>query len=231
MQPAGPIFIIGSGPMIGSHIARLFASHGFTKVALFSRSTANLSRDAAFVSAGAPSASVHTYAADVTDHPALSSALEKAVAEVGAPEVVVYNAARINYGMFGQYAPADILEDFKIPNLGLYTSASVLLPHLQAMAKARPDDAHPAFFVTSSALIHQPFAPVFSLSMAKAAQASLVKLLDQDNKGVVHVALVTVGGQVSPEEEVNNPANIATKFWELYGQKKGSWDFEMKCGW
>ncbi|MCJ1391797.1 hypothetical protein MMC18_004664 [Xylographa bjoerkii] len=230
MIPASPIFIIGSGPMIGSHVARLFATHGFTQVVLFSRSTSNLSRDASFVTAGIPSVSIHTYAADVTDQTALSSALEKAVIEVGAPEVVIYNAARINYGMFGQYSTADILEDFKIPNLGLYTTASVLLPHLQALAKSQPH-AHPALFVTSSALIHQPFAPVFSLSMAKAAQASLTKLLAADNSDVVHVALVTVGGQVTPEEEVNNPANIATKFWELYEQKKGSWAFEMKCGW
>ena len=230
MAPAGPIFIIGSGPMIGSHVARLFATHGFTQAVLFSRSESNLSRDASFVIADGPKTTVSTYAADVTDHKGLSIALEKAVQDVGTPEVVVYNAARINYGMFGQYSPSDILEDFRIPNLGLYTTASVLLPHLQSLAKSHPD-AHPALFVTSSALIHQPFAPVFSLSMAKSAQASLMKLLEQDNRGVVHVALVTVGGQVTPEEPVNNPANIATKFWELYEQKKGNWEFEMKCGW
>ncbi|MCJ1380433.1 hypothetical protein MMC17_003536 [Xylographa soralifera] len=230
MAPTGPIFIIGSGPMIGSHAARLFAINGFRQVVLFSRSESNLSRDASFVMASATSASVVTFVADVTDHKALSIALEKAVQDVGAPEVVIYNAARINYGMFGQYSPSDILEDFKIPNLGLYTTASVLMPHLQSLAKSHPD-AHPALFITSSALIHQPFAPVFSLSMAKSAQASLAKLLEQDNKGVVHVALVTVGGQVTPEEPVNNPANIATKFWELYEQKKGSWEFEIKCGW
>ncbi|MCJ1433433.1 hypothetical protein MMC27_002793 [Xylographa pallens] len=230
MAPVGPIFIIGSGPMIGSHTARLFATHGFRQVVLFSRSVSNLSRDASFVMAGATSASVSTYVADVTDDKALSITLEKAVQDVGAPEVVVYNAARISYGMFGQYSTSDILEDFKIPNLGLYVTASVLMPHLQSMAKCHPN-AHPALFVTSSALIRQPFAPVFSLSMAKSAQASLAKLLEQDNKGVVHVALVTVGGQVTPEEPVNNPTNIATKFWELYEQKKGSWEFEMKCGW
>ena len=230
MAPPGPIFIVGSGPMIGSHIARLFATHDFTHIALFSRSTSNLARDASFVTSAAPSASVHTYPADVTDDAALTTALEKAVADTGVPEVVVYNAARINYGMFGEYTPEDMLLDFKIPNLGLYTTARVVLPHLQALAKSHPD-AHPALFVTSSALIHQPFAPVFSLSMAKAAQASLVKLLAADNEGVVHVALVTVGGEVTPEEKVNNPPNIASKFWDLYEQKKGSWEFEMKCGW
>ena len=230
MAPQGTIFIIGSGPMIGSHVARLFAEHGFEHLALFSRSTSNLSRDASFVTSAVPSASVHTYEADVTDHASLSAALEKAVSEISVPEVVLYNAARINYGMFGQYSSEDIVEDFKIPNLGLYTTASKLLPHLQALAKSHPD-AHPALFVTSSAIIHQPFAPVFSLSMAKAAQANMTKLLAEENKDIVHVALVTVGGQVSMEEKVDNPPNIASKFWELYEQKRGSWEFEIKCGW
>ena len=216
--------------MIGSHVARLFATHDFTHVALFSRSTTNLSRDASFVTSAVPSADVRTYAADVTDCTDLTTALEKAVSDLGPPEVVIYNAARINYGMFGQYSTDDMMTDFKIPNFGLYNTAKVLLPHLQALAKTHPD-AHPALFVTSSALIDQPVAPVFSLSMAKSAQASLVKLLAADNKDVVHVALVTVGGQVSFVEKVRNPANIATKFWELYEQRKGSWEFEMKCGW
>ena len=216
--------------MIGSHVARLFAQHGFKHLALFSRSNSNLSRDASFVTSAVPSASVHTYEADVTNHASLSAALEKAISEIGVPEVVLYNAARINIGTFGQYSSEDIVEDFKIPNLGLYTTASKLLPHLQALAKSHPD-AHPALFVTSGAIIHQPFAPFFSLSMAKAAQANMTKLLAEENKDIVHVALVTVGGVVSMEEEVNNPPNVATKFWELYEQKKGSWDFEIKCGW
>ena len=41
--------------------------------------------------------------------------------------------------------------------------------------------------------------------MTKVAQASLVKLLAANNEGIVHVALVIVGGQVSEEEEVKNP--------------------------
>ena len=113
-----------------------------------------------------------------------------------------------------------------------------MLPFLQRLAKSKNPDAnddddgvHPSLFVTSSALIHEPFAPVFSLSMAKAAQASLVKLLAGMNEGVVHVALVSVGGQVGMEEEVRNPANIAGRFWELYGQRRGEWEFEMRCGW
>ena len=230
MSSPPSIFIVGSGPMIGSHVARLFATHGFTKIALFARSPSNLSHSASFITSAAPTATIRTYPADVTDQIALISALESAVAEIGVPDVLVYNAARIKYGSFGEYGTDDMLVDYQIPNLGLYTTARVMMPRLQALAESKPE-AKPALFVTSSALIHRPFAPVFSLSMAKAAQASLVKLLAAENEGVVHVALVTVGGPVSAEEEVNNPPNIAGKFWELYEQERGSWEVEMRCGW
>ena len=226
----GPLFVIGSGPMIGSHIARLFATHGFTQVALFSRSPDNLARDAAFITTASPSTTVRTYATDVTADDHFTSTLEKAVGEVGSPEVVVYNAARVNFAPFGQYAAADVRRDFEIPNLGLHTTATVLLPRLRALAESEPEK-HAALYVTSGAIIHQPLMSVYSLCMAKAAQASLTRVLAEETKGLVHVALVTVGGTVTFEEEVNNPSNIATKFWELYQQKKGSWEFEMKCGW
>ena len=216
--------------MIGSHVARLFATHSFTRIALFSRSTSNLSRDASFITAAASSASVSTYSADVTKHDELTAALQKAISEVGAPEVVVYNAARIQPSNFGTYSTEDIIEDFKIPNLGLYTTATVVLPHLQELARSRPE-AHPALFVTSGAIAYEPRGFVFSLSMAKAAQASMVKVLTQENKDAVHVALITIGGPVSPEEKVNNPQNIAEKFWGLWKQEKGKWEAEVRCGW
>ena len=56
-------------------------------------------------------------------------------------------------------------------------------------------------------------------------------MLADEHWGEVHVALVTVAGEVSPEAEVVNPANIATKFWALYEQERGSWAFEVRCGW
>lgn len=126
----------------------------------------------------------------------------------------------MSYGNFGEYSESDMIEDFKIPNLGLYTSAKILVPHLQTLARENPD-AHPSLFVTSSPIIYQPFAPVFSLSMAKAAQANLVRSLIEQTKNEVHIALVMVGGPVSEQEPVNNPKYIATEFWELWEQKKG----------
>lgn len=126
----------------------------------------------------------------------------------------------------GEYPPEDIVQDFKIPNLGLYNTATVLLPHLQALAKSNPD----SLFVTSRAVIYRPLANIFSFSMAKSAQATLTRILADENKDVVHVALVPVGGMVSFEEELLNPTNIVPKSLGLYEQKKGSWWFEKRIG-
>jgi len=223
----GPLFIIGTGPMIGSEVPRLLATKSaFSRIALFARSADTLKASTAFINNAAPSATVHSYIADVTDHTSFEAALEKAIKEVGSPEVVLYNAARIKYGGFGEYKEEDIVVDFKIPALGTYTAAKVLIPHLQALAKEQPD-SHPCFFVTSSPIIYQAFAPVFSLSMAKAAQANLVKYLAQENKDVIHVGLVMIAGVVSPEEPINNPKHIAGYVLQLWEQKKGNWALEI----
>lgn len=230
MAPAGSLFVVGSGPLIGAHTARLFARNSFTHIALISRSQSKLDKDANFVRSPASSVKVLTYTADVTSQSELTNALNRAITDLGPPEVVLYNAARINHSRFGTYPPEEIVYDFKVPNLGLYTTATVMLPYLQELERNNPA-AHPALFVTSGYIIHQPIAPVFSLSMAKAAQATMTKVLAEENKDIVHVALLTVGGEVSVEEKDRNPENIAGLFWKLYLQKKGHWDLEMKCGW
>jgi NAD(P)-dependent dehydrogenase (short-subunit alcohol dehydrogenase family) len=227
MATPGPSFIVGTGPMSGSKIPRLFASKTFTQIALFARSEATLTASKERIAASAPSATIKTYIADVIDAGNLTEALKKAVIELGSPEVVVYNPVRINYVSFDDYNEEEILMDFKIVNLGLYSTAKMLLPHLRALAHQKPE-THPCFFITSAPLIHHPFPIVFSLSMAKAAQASLAKTLADKEKDVVHVALVTVWGPVTFEEPLNNPVNVAVKFWEAWEQKKGEWTFEHK---
>lgn len=141
---------------------------------------------------------------------------------------MLYNTARIEPGTFGDYSQEDVVYDFKMPNLGIYVTATLLLPRPQRLAK-RSSTAHPAIYITSGAIKHQPLGLVFSLIMAKAAQASLNRMSTEENEGVGHVALMTVGIVVSLEEKVNNPKNIAGKCLGLYSQGKGNWKVEMKC--
>jgi hypothetical protein len=85
---------------------------------------------------------------------------------------------------------------------------------------------NPTFLVTSGLLHDDPIPILFSLSLVKAAQRTLVLTL-QRLYADVHIALLYVGGAVSPEEEVRNPANIAKQLWKLYAQEKTQWAGEM----
>jgi len=80
-----------------------------------------------------------------------------------------------------------------------------------------------------SGLLHkQPDPDEFSLSLVKTAQRNLVQSLHSVyNPLGVHVALVLVGGVVSPEQTVLNPKTIAEQTWQLYSQEQSSWELEI----
>jgi NAD(P)-dependent dehydrogenase (short-subunit alcohol dehydrogenase family) len=94
------IVILGSGPGIGVGVASYFADKSFNKVALLSRNAARLQSDAESVRQAAregrgAEVTVKTYPVDLERPEELETVLEQLVKELGAPEVVVYNAARV----------------------------------------------------------------------------------------------------------------------------------------
>lgn len=48
------------------------------------------------------------------------------------------------------------------------------------------------------------------------------------NSSGIHVALVTVGGAVAPENKSLNPRNIADQTWEPFDQEKDAWSWETE---
>ena len=67
-----------------------------------------------------------------------------------------------------------------------------------------------------------------SLSMVKSAQRALVLSLHATYGSEVHIALLSVGGVVSPEAKKLSPANIADEAWALYKQPKAKWEREVE---
>jgi len=110
------LVVVGSGPGVGATTAALFASHGFDRVALLARSAAKLQVDAETVAQASIStaAQIKTYPVDVADATALQKTLQVVEAELGTPEVVLFNAARVVPSTIGQTSWEDILYDFKV---------------------------------------------------------------------------------------------------------------------
>jgi short-subunit dehydrogenase len=217
------LVLIGSGPGIGVATASLFASNGFD-IALLSRDAERLKQDVQSVQSASSNKSikVESFAIDVADHTALKSTLDKVADSLGSPEIVIYNAARVGPSQFGEFTAEELLQDFKVINVGIYAAAVWALPHLAESAK---QGGQASFFLSASGIRQQPLNPFFSLSMQKAAQCNFLKSFDQiaGPKGV-HVAYLDINGIVSPEDKYCSPKLVAEEHWRLYQQERAQWE-------
>ncbi|KAG6005324.1 hypothetical protein E4U21_000239 [Claviceps maximensis] len=220
------LVVIGSGPGIGVHVASHFASRGFNKIALMARNKEQLTKDSAAVKKARAGVDVQTYAVDVTDSAALRRALHDITDDLGPPEVVFFNAARVRPSTLLEVDDVELLYDFKITTVALHQTAKWAIPQLIDLADAE-SSAKPSLLVTSSHLPWDPEPHAFVLSMAKAAQRNLTESLAKvyQCQGV-HIGLVTLAGMVTPENTVLNPENIARKTYELFAQEHGYWALE-----
>jgi hypothetical protein len=115
------LVVVAAGPLIGVGVAALFAEKGFTHIALLSRNAERLQQDAKDgglpVGANTKGIIVKTYAADVTVPESLNSALRKIEVDFGAPEVVVYNGARVSLASLSKWdswTEEDMVTDFRV---------------------------------------------------------------------------------------------------------------------
>jgi short-subunit dehydrogenase len=116
----GALVVVGSGPGIGSHVARTFSTHGFKRIILLSRDPSRLDKDAQFIRDKTPSATVSTLPIDLAKTSEIPSSLaqvDKALAD--APlEVVLFNAARVGPSTLVEWPMEELELDIKIKVTG-----------------------------------------------------------------------------------------------------------------
>jgi NAD(P)-dependent dehydrogenase (short-subunit alcohol dehydrogenase family) len=187
--------VIGAGPGIGGSVARRFEREGF---------------GAALISRTGP------YQADVMDEKSLRAALDAAVADLGLPEVVVYNAAVIRPDTPGELTVDEHLERWRVNVLGAYVAAAHLAPAMAARG-------HGTFLVTGG--MPEPKAGYSSLSLGKAGVRTLAALFAEQYPEI-HFASVTVAGAVAPGTAFD-PDDIAEHYWRLHNQPRAEWALEV----
>jgi hypothetical protein len=119
------LVVVAAGPLIGVAVSTLFIVKGFTHVALISRSLSRLSEDVNLVlqrakESGNSDAIVKAYVGDVLNPENITSILKQIEADLGAPEVVVYNAAVISRGGLGDFTEEELVEEFKVRRCHLF---------------------------------------------------------------------------------------------------------------
>ncbi|CAN8103843.1 unnamed protein product [Discula destructiva] len=222
------LLVIGSGPGIGRALTTLLASKRYNHIALIARRAEQLEIEKKAVEDTVGShIKVKAYALDVVDTDALAKALDNVDEELGKPECIFYNAARVIPSQLLSHDVKEVEYDLKINVSAPYVVAQRYIPHLVDLARA-DKSAYPSFIVTSSMLPQHPLPFLFALSLVKAAQRNLMQSLNMTYAAQgINVGLINVAGQVSPEDKTWNPTNIAAKAWDWFAGYKENPTFEV----
>ncbi len=185
--------VIGAGPGIGRSVALRFAREGLP-VAL---------------------------TADAGDEAGLRRALDTAAAELGQPDVVVYNAGVIRADVPGELSMVGLLATLAVNVGGALAAAAHVAPSMAERGGG-------TFVITGG--MPEPVAAYTSLSLGKAGvRAAAALLAQQYGPAGVHVATVTVAGAVAPGTAFD-PDDIAEHYWRLHTQPAGAWDTQYVYG-
>lgn len=211
--------VTGVGPGTGAAVARRFADGGY-RVAMLAR---NESRLAALEKEIPDSIAVPC---DVTD----AAALERAVATLGQPKVVVHNAVG---GAFGSFMKVDA--DTLRRNFDTNTMALFHLARLTAPAMVEAGDG--AIIVTGNTSAQRGKASFAGFAPTKAAQRILAESLARDlgPKGV-HVAYLIIDAVIdvpwqrermpdARDDFFISPKSIAAEVYHLAHQPRDAWSF------
>ncbi|MER7690380.1 SDR family NAD(P)-dependent oxidoreductase [Streptomyces sp. NPDC097610] len=213
----GSALIVGVGPGLGLALAQTFARDGHP-VALFGRNAGRLENYASELIAEGRTAGA--YQADAADPASLRTALARAADDLGAPEVLIYNAT-----LMGPDTPTDVdaqklAHTLAVNVTGAVISAQTILPLLPG--------GRGSLLFTNGALAVDPSPEYTSLSLSKAALRNYVQALHTQQQGRgIHVATVTVDGYIGGEDPRFAPDRLAAAVLDLHHQPQDEWQAEL----
>ena len=208
--------VIGVGPGLGMARARRFGRAGV--VALLVRDTASGEQ---FVEELASQGTRATaYAADLSDEASLRGALRTLKAELGTPDVAIYNASLGIDITPEEVTSAQILDAFHLGTLAAVATYQEVVPGMRERGSG-------TYIATGSGVSINPWPGTTALSLDKAALRGFALAAARDLEGSgVHAGTVTIMGLLGkPGFEVDH---IAETFWAFHAQAPGAFDAELR---
>lgn len=202
--------VAGVGPGIGLAVAQRFARENYTVVLLARRTEALEGYAAAIDITGR---GVRCYSLDLGDHRAIASTFDRIAGDVGAPSVLIYNAATWNAVDPMTMDPGAFTADLAL-------CATGALACVQAVYSTMKRRREGTILFTGGGLALRPEfgAEVISLTAGKCALRGLTFALAPTLEAFgIHVGTVTVAGIVSPNTAFD-PKRIADTFWNMHAQ-------------
>jgi NAD(P)-dependent dehydrogenase (short-subunit alcohol dehydrogenase family) len=221
--PYHTALIVGSGPGISASLTRRLSALG-VKVGLAARDIAKLAPLATETGAV-------LFAADASKAASVAALFEQAEAQIGAPDVVVYNASARAHGPLAELDPAAVERAIAISAFGGFLVAQ------QAAKRMIPMGRGAILFTGASASI-KGFPQSAAFAMGKFALRGLAQSAARElgPKGI-HVAHFVIDGGIrsahrpDPAERPDStldPDAIAQTYVDVLSQPRSAWSLEVE---
>ncbi|HET9625798.1 MAG TPA: SDR family NAD(P)-dependent oxidoreductase [Kofleriaceae bacterium] len=221
--------IVGVGPGLGRALALRFARGGLS-VGLLARGQDAVA--AVHAEVEATGARAGSYACDTTDEASVRGAFAKLSADLGAPDVLVYNAGAFEVASVLDITPADLERTWKTNCLGGLIASQAVLP-----AMLREGRGTILFSGATASL--RGGARFAHLAVGKFGLRALAQSMARElGPRGVHVAHVLIDAVIDTPRirarfadgdpsKYAAPAALAESYWHLYTQDPSAWTHEL----
>jgi NAD(P)-dependent dehydrogenase (short-subunit alcohol dehydrogenase family) len=220
--------VTGVGPGLGASLARRFAES--YAVAIIARKADYLKGLAGEIRGSG--ATVLYLTCDVGDRTQVTEAFCKIRAELGEPEVLLYNAGSGTFGTITDITPDQYEADWRVNALGAFLAAREVVPGMIARGRG-------TMLFTGATAGVKAGAKSVSFGPAKFAMRGLAQSLARDlgPKGI-HVSWINVDGSIDipgarglkpalANDDFLRPEAIAETYWHLVHQEPSAWTLDI----
>ncbi|WP_044251064.1 SDR family NAD(P)-dependent oxidoreductase [Chondromyces apiculatus] len=221
--------VVGVGPGLGACVARRFAREGYA-VALLARGEEALRAVQEDIAKEGGSAAV--IPADAGDEASMAEAFAKVRTDVGAPEVLVYNAGAFVVSGILELAPATFTSAWRANCLGGFLAAREVLPAMLEQGRGTLLFSGATASLRGSARFAGVAVGKFGL---RALAQSLAREVGPRGIHVAHVVIDAVIDtprvrEAMPGREPStllSPEALAETYWQLHLQPPSVWTQEL----
>src|ERR1700739_435313 len=215
--------IVGAGEGLSASLARRFASNEI-RVALAARKIEKLG-------ALCHETGARAYACNATDHDEVERLFGLVEREIGAPDLVVYNASARARGPFLDLVPAEVAQALAVSAFGGFLVA-------QQAARRMLPNKHGAILFTGASASVKGYAQSASFARGKFALRGPAKTMARElSPQGIHIANFVIDGGIRSAartepadrpDSMLDPDAIALSYWNVLQQPRSAWSWELE---
>jgi NAD(P)-dependent dehydrogenase (short-subunit alcohol dehydrogenase family) len=218
---AETVLIVGAGTGLSAAVARRFAREG-GRVALAARRPEKLGNLAQELGA-------RTYACDVAERVAVDAMMAQVTAELGLPDVVMFNPSARVRGPFTGLDPEAVREALLVTCYGGYLVCNAVVPDMALRGSG-------TILLTGASASVKGYAQSASFAMGKFGLRGLAQSLAREFQPQgLHIAHFVIDGGIRSagrpddgEDSLLDPDAIAETYFQVARQHRSAWSWEVE---